>query len=157
VARAVARELGAVLMVLDEINAERGFDGGEAIADHEWEATSFIAMDRLAAHLAQGRAVVVDDTFSHRFLRERCRAVAEAHGARFLILFIDTPLETIEARRAENARTRARPHIRDDVFAHHRARFEFPAADEPAVILRTSDDVAAWLARDKAERKPGTR
>ena len=58
----------------------------------QWEETSFLAMDRLRAVLEAGHSVVVDDTFSHRFLRDRCWAVAEKSGSHFLILYLDTVL-----------------------------------------------------------------
>jgi predicted kinase len=148
-ARTVARALGTDLIVLDAINAERGLDAGKGIPDEEWEKTSFIAMQRLDALLQEGRSVVVDDTFSHRFLRDRCKRVAEEHGCRFVILFMDTPLAAVEARRAANARNPRRPHLDDAVFAHHRDRFQFPAADEPVVRMRSDADLAAWLEREQ--------
>src|SRR5262249_50640963 len=94
----------------------------------------------------QGRSVVVDDTFSHRFLRDRCRRVAGACGARFTILFLDTPLAEIQSRRQRNRLQRTREELREDVFAHHLARFEYPAADEEVVRIGCDGDLAAWIA-----------
>jgi len=88
---------------------------------------------------------VIDDTFSHRFLRDRFRKVAESVGVPFLLLFVDTPLAVIEARIADNARTGARAHIAADVFAHHRDRFQFPDADESPVRLVSDADLDRWL------------
>jgi predicted kinase len=88
VAAILARELKTELISLDAINAERGMRGGEGMSDRQWEETSAIAMDRL--RVQQGRSVVVDDTFSHRFLRDRCKQVAHDHGSRFLIIIMDT-------------------------------------------------------------------
>lgn len=147
----IARELGVDLISLDAINNERGLDGGKGITDAQWEETSFIAMDRLAALLTHGRSVVVDDTFSHRFLRERCKRVAEDHGCRFLIVFIDTPLDAIDARRAANAREPVRPHIAEEVFAHHRDRFQFPGDDEPVVPIRSEPELERWLAHEAVQ------
>ena len=80
VAAIMARQLGIELISLDAINSERGLHGGEGMSDQQWEETSFIAMARFRALLEQGRSVVVDDTFSHRFLRDRCQKVAVACG-----------------------------------------------------------------------------
>jgi predicted kinase len=134
-ARTVAAELGTDLISLDAINHERGLRGGEGIPVEEWEKTSLIAMERLRAALLAGRSVVVDDTFSHRFLRDRCKAVADACGSLFLILYMDTPIGVIEARRAENDRNPSRHHVRDDVFAAHRDGFQHPMHDEPVVRI----------------------
>jgi hypothetical protein len=153
IARRVATGLGAQLISYDAINAGRGFDGGKAIADHEWEKTSLMAAEKARALLADGRAVVIDDTFSHRFLRDRFRVVAAENAAPFVLLFVDTPLAVIEARLAENARTRQRGHIEADVFAHHRDRFQFPAADEAPVRLTTEADLERWLAGARGDSK----
>ncbi len=146
IARRVAAEFGAELISYDAINAARGFDGGTVMDDSEWEKTGLMAASTARAVLASGRSVVVDDTFSHRFLRDRFRQVAAAAGAPFVLLFVDTPLVVIEARLADNARTRALHHIAPDVFAHHRARFQVPRDDEQPVRLANAADVDRWLA-----------
>lgn len=146
IARQVAAALDAELISYDAINAQRGFQGGKVIADAEWEKTSLMAADAARAALAKGRAVVIDDTFSHRFLRDRFRAVAKEAAVPFTLLFVDTPLGVIEARIAENARTRQRAHIEPDVFSHHRDRFQFPGDDEALVRLTNQADLDRWLA-----------
>lgn len=151
-ARRVAQGLGIELIVLDRINEERGLDGTKGLTDKQWEETSLIAMDRLRGHLRAGSSVVIDDTFSHRFLRDRCRKVADEADARFAILFVDTPLEVIDARRAENLRNPTRPHLDDAVFAHHRDRFQFPTVDEPAICFAGEHDFAQWLEGEKQRR-----
>src|SRR5262245_53567224 len=92
IARRLVSELGVELISLDRINEERRLHGGEGMSDARWEETSFIAMARLRVLLREGKSVVVDDTFSHRFLRERCKQVSDECRARFLILFVETPL-----------------------------------------------------------------
>ena len=154
IARRIAVETGAELVSYDAINASRGFDGGRVMDDSEWERTSLMAAATARAVLASGRGVVVDDTFSHRFLRQRFAAVARASGAPFVLLFVDTPLSVIEARIAENARTGARGHIAPDVFAHHRDRFEFPGDDEQPVRLASAADVDRWLAGRRGDSLP---
>jgi len=152
VAAIMARELGIELISLDAINSERGLHGGEGMTDKQWEETSFIAMARLRALLRQGRSVVVDDTFSHRLLRDRCQKVAVACGSGFLVVFVDTPLLEIEARRATNDRNLIRPQIRDAVFQQHRDRFQFPSDDEPVVRVSSDGDVAQLLSRERGDQ-----
>jgi predicted kinase len=147
VAAILARDLKTELISLDAINAERGMRGGEGMSDRQWEETSAIAMDRLRVLLQQGRSVVVDDTFSHRFLRDRCKQVAHDNGSRFLIIFMDTPLSEIEARRGANDRHPVRHRIRDEVLWHHRDRFQFPTDDE-FVRIRNAGDVGDLLLRE---------
>jgi predicted kinase len=148
-ARRVASELGATLISLDAINHERNLRDGDGIPISEWERTSHIAMQRLETALRSGASAVVDDTFSHRFLRDRARSVAEECGSRFVILYMDTPIAVIEERRAANYRNPARHNVRDDVFAAHRDGFQHPDVDEP--VVRVRDDLALkdWLACER--------
>ena len=151
IARRVAVDLVAELISYDVLNAARGFDGGKAIADSEWEKTSLMAADQARAALAAGRRVVIDDTFSHRFLRERFREIAAEANAPFVLLFVDTPLAVIESRIADNALTGWRAHISPDVFAHHRDRFQFPGDDESPVRLGGTTDLERWLAARRGD------
>jgi predicted kinase len=151
IARRVAVAVDAELISYDAINAARGFDGGKAIADAEWEKTSMMAAGSARQALANGRGVVVDDTFSHRFLRDRFRTVAQVVNVPFVLLFVDTPLDVIEARIAENARSKARGHIEPEVFAHHRERFQFPGKDEAPVRLSDAADLDRWLAARRGD------
>jgi predicted kinase len=144
-AKVIARELSAELIVLDAINHERGLHGGDGLTIAQWEETSFIAMDRLRAFLKQGRSVVVDDTFSHRHLRERCKKVADDAAAKFRIIYIDTPLEVIQARRLVNDANPTRDYLRDHVFDWHFKNFQYPADDEPLVRLRSDQDLTNWI------------
>lgn len=146
VARRLAAALEAPLVSLDAINEARGLDAGAGIPDSEWEATSRIAVARLVDALAAGRHAVLDDTLSHRFLRDRYRAVAAEAGAAFALVFVDTPLEEIQRRRRLNDVERGRPTIADAVFDHHAARFERPGAEEIAARLAGAADVDALLA-----------
>jgi predicted kinase len=161
-ARKIAAALDLDLIVLDAINDDRGMSGGAGMTPDQWNETSLIAMDRLRAALARGRSVVVDDTFSHRFLRDRCKAVADEFGCAFEILFVDTPLIAIQLRRTANNASPIRPQVRDDVFDAHQKQFQFPADDEPIVRVRDDHDLDRWIAdylrgRSTRERKGGIR
>jgi predicted kinase len=144
-ARRIADELSIALISLDAINHERGLRGGEGMSIAQWEETSAIAMDRLRQRLKEGESVVVDDTFSRRFLRDRCKAVALEFGAEFTIVFVDTPIEEIRFRRDANCQHPTRHHVRDDVFEHHYRTFQFPTADEPVVHVAEGFDLQSWL------------
>lgn len=133
------------LISLDAINHELGLHGGKGMSIVQWEDTSAIAMERVRRELRQERSVVVDDTFSHRFLRDRCRSVADEFAAHFSIVFVDTPIEKIRARRIMNDAAPTRHRIRDDVFEAHYNGFQYPTDDEPVVRVDSTFDVTAWL------------
>jgi SAM-dependent methyltransferase len=51
---------------------------------------------------------------------------------------------------------RAREPIRDDVFEHHLARFEYPAQDEPTIRISREQDVDDLIVRTCALRRSST-
>lgn len=147
VARRLADATGAPIVSLDAINRERGLSGGAAggMSDVDWEETSRLAVERLAGFMKAGTPVILDDTLSHRFLRDRYRRVAAEGGYAFILVYVDTALAVIEARRQANAQSAAREPIDEAVFRHHRERFEPPAADEIGVRLYSADEVERWV------------
>jgi predicted kinase len=150
-ARRIADELSISLISLDAINHERGLRGGEGMSIAQWEETSAIAMDRLRQCLREERSAMVDDTFSRRFLRDRCKTAARESGAGFTIVFVDTPIEEIRSRRDANHQNPTRHHVRDDVFEDHYKTFQFPATDEPVVRVVAGFDLQSWLTEEAAK------
>jgi hypothetical protein len=147
-ARAIARRTGAAIVSLDEINARRGLHGGEGVPEREWATSHHQALAEVERLATVGtRTIVVDDTSCYRFLRDDYRAVAERLGYRVALVVIDMPPELIRERIRTNAATANRGGIRPEVFERHRASFEWPAADEPHVLLRSNADAETWLER----------
>ena len=147
-AAAIVQACDAVLISLDAINADRGLGfGGDGIPLEEWEHTHQVAWTRLAAALAAGRSVVLDDTNNLRFLRDRFRDVADSQDAATWVVYLDIPTRLIHQRMRRNADTRERLAIEPEIFAELVRTFEPPAADEQTVIFRASDDIAAWIGR----------
>jgi predicted kinase len=131
----LADELGATVISLDAINAERGLDGGQGIPDSEWASTNEIAHERAETALREGTKVVVDDTGSPRFVRDSWRATARSAGAPFSLVWvqIDRGLQLDRVR--SNRSSRLRPDVIDDVLDEHRASFDEPTRDECALTV----------------------
>lgn len=146
VARALAASLGATTVGLDEINRERGLPhGGSGLPADSWAETHRLATARVAALMAGGGDLVVDDTACFRFLRDDWRRIAASHGYDAALVLVDTPAAEIQARRRASATAGDREAIEDGVFAAHLASFEWPGTDEPAVVLRSPEDLMAWV------------
>ena len=146
-ARAISAATGADYISLDEINEERGLRGGEGISGEEWNETSRIAVKRLGVALERGRDVVLDDTLSFRWLRDRYSEAARQRAAPFILIYVAVPLSEIHAARARNEVSRQRNPIREEVFDDHARKFEVPGADEAPLIYGRELPVEEWLAR----------
>lgn len=145
-ARAVARRAGAEYIGLDDINEERGLQGGEGIPVVEWERTHAIAIERIGRLLDTGRDAVLDDTLCFRWLRARYAAVSDRHGARFILIYVSTPLPEIYRAMASNEAIPHRYPVRPDVFETHLRSFEHPAEEERPVVYDRTVPVEEWIA-----------
>jgi len=145
-ARAVARRTGAGCVGLDDINEERGLRGGEGIPAEEWERTHAIAIERIGKLLDAGRDVVLDDTLCFHWLRDRYAVVADRHAARFVLIYVATPLPEIHHAMARNEADPQRNPIRPDVFETHARSFEHPVAEESPVVYDRTIPMEEWIA-----------
>jgi len=143
-AAALARWAGGEVVSLDAINAERGLFGGDGIPVEEWERTSAMAVRRAEEWLAGGTAVVLDDTTSRRFLRDRYRELAGRVGARAVLVYLDISPAEIRRRRARNEETGERRGLVDAVFDDTAATFEAPGPDEVRITYR-GEKLDTWL------------
>lgn len=146
-ALALADRLGAERVSLDAINEERGLRGGDGIPASEWMRTNDEASARVEEALSAGRTVIVDDTSSPRFLRDRWRELASRARADMALVFVDAPVELVRARLAANRGDPARHDVTDDVMDAHLSAFEAPDADEHAITMDARTPIDASVAQ----------
>jgi len=146
-AKAISSSVGAEYIGLDDINEERGLRGGDGIPGDEWEKTSLIAVERLGKILSVGCDVVLDDTLSFRWLRDRYAETARCHAAQFILIYVATPLAEIRRARAHNDVVGQRVPIREEVFQDHASRFEVPTPEERPLTFSRNASMEEWLAR----------
>jgi predicted kinase len=136
----LASGLKAELVSLDAINEERGLRGGDGIPVSEWVRTNDEASARTAAFLRTGRSVVVDNTSSPRFLRDRWCNLADAERTQFVFVFVNATDELIRTRLAANRQVSDRHDVTDQVMEAHLNGFEPPAADEAPIVVDAEVD-----------------
>lgn len=136
-ARALSRELRMRLLSYDaEIYPanRRAAPAGASLAA-EYDFVQGIARREIAEILAGGDSLIYDDLLLEREDRRKVAAVAEAHWAGFVLVYLDTPLPVIEERRAANSRTRARASVPDGKIRTDAALLEPPEESEQAVYV----------------------
>jgi len=137
---------GAASVSFDAINLERGLHGGDGLPVAEWVATLDIAKERTAALLARHPLVVVDDTLCFRWMRDAFRDLARGADARAVLVYLEPSEQVLLERMAANERTKERRGIARGVLAEHLAAFEAPREDEQPTVLRSPEEIEAWLA-----------
>lgn len=146
VANELRERLGASVISLDAINAERGLEGGDGIEVDEWRRTHEIALERLAAELeASTTIVVIDDTNCLRFLRDHYRAVASRFEAKTYVVLVRATMEEVVQRLRSNRASAMRSDVRDDVLAATVHRFEWPGDDERPIVWNGIEDLRERL------------
>jgi predicted kinase len=135
----LASRFGAVIVSLDDINAERGLHGGIGIPDEEWLKTHRVALARVREFLDQGRPVIVDDTNCFRWLRDNYRKEAAERGVPTTVVLLEVSLEEALARARRNEVMQERPPVTEAVLVDLAKGFEWPGPDETVVAVRPGD------------------
>ena len=107
-AGALSRELRIRLLSYDfeiyPVYSRRAPAGASMAAEYDF--VQDIARREIGAILASGESLIYDDLLLERDDRRKLAAVAKAHLAHLVLVYLDTPLSVIDDRRAANSRTR---------------------------------------------------
>lgn len=140
VAVELARNLGGVIVSLDAINAERGFQSGAGVPNDEWIRTHEVSRSRTRASAAACATVIVDDTSSPRFLRDGWRTLAQELQVPLVLVYVDTPVAVCLKRHAANRAHQRRMDVTDEILREHLDSFEPPTSDEQPVRLSITEE-----------------
>ena len=146
IANIISKKTGAVIISLDDINVERGFDNNSEIPRDEWENTHKIALSRLESYLSNGQSVIIDDTNPLFKLRERFRKVATEKQIQSVVIYIDISEEEIEKRikiiKLNGGRHIAPVKAREDLIS----MFEKPEPlNEETIVFKYGEDIDKWI------------
>ena len=112
-AEALSRELRIRLLSYDygiyPVHSRSAPPGSSVAAEYDF--VQDIARREIGAILARGESLIYDDLLLERDDRRKLAAVAKAHWADLVLVYLDTPLPVIEERRAANSGTRRRTSI----------------------------------------------
>src|ERR1700750_2799817 len=154
-AEALSRELRIRLLSYDHgsypVHRRSGPAGSSVVGEYDF--VQAIARREIGAILAGGESLIYDALLLQREDRRKLAAVAEAHWARFVLVYLDTPLPVIDERRAANSRTRARTSVpegkmRTDISLlappeeTERAVYVSPGYVLPEILAKVTDRLA---------------
>ena len=116
----------------------------------EYDFVQDIARREIGTILARGESLIYDDLLLERDDRRKLAAVAKAHWADFVLVYLDTPLPVIEERRAANSGTRRRASIPEADMRLDVSLLEPPQDAERAIYVSPDDVLPEILARVNA-------
>jgi predicted kinase len=141
-ARKLERD-GAVRLSIDERVFQRRGRHGIDYPEHEYPThheAALVELDReLVDLLVAGRDVVLDYGFWSRDSRDRYKAMAEAHGATWQLLYFEAD-PTLLKERLENRNTRGYANaliVEDHHLQEFMSRFDPPNGEDEQVIEQT--------------------
>jgi predicted kinase len=148
-AQALSRELRIRLLSYDfeiyQAHSHRAPAHSSAATTYDY--VQGIARREIGAILAGGESLIYDDLLLQRDDRRKLAAVAEAHWAGFVLVYLDTPLSVIDERRAANSRTRARTSVPEGKMRTDISLLEPPEEAERAVYVSPGYVLPEVLAR----------
>ena len=97
---------------------------------------------------------MVDAPVRYRWLRDRFRAAAAAHGAECVILHLAATFETLRNRRRVLEETGAREVLPAEELERHLSELESPASDEPSRSFESPEEALTWLSERVALGSP---
>jgi len=113
----------------------------------EYDFVQGIARREIGAILASGESLIYDDLLLERDDRRKLAAVAEAHWADLVLVYLDTPPSVIDERRAANTRTQTRISIPEGKMRRDLSLLEPPEDAERAVYVSPDYVLPEVLAR----------
>ena len=136
-AQALSRELRIRLLSYDseiyQVHSRLAPPNSSVAAEYDF--VQVIARREIGTILAGGESLIYDDLLLERDDRRKLAAVAEAHWAGFVLVYLDTPLSVIDERRAANSRTRARTSVPEGKMRTDISLLEPPEEAERAVYV----------------------
>ena len=143
----LAEATGATLVSYDTLWREVKGATGQSLG---YEDLSALAEARLHAALLRCEWAIYDTLNPTRAGRDHLRLLAANCAAESVIVWLNTPRQEIDARRAQNRLTPTRHDVPSDRLHASIAQFEEPSPDEGAREFRPDTDLAALLTTCRA-------
>jgi len=155
-ARSLSHELGIRLLSYDfeiYLTQRHLIPPGSSVAA-EYNFVQDIARRQIGTALDAGESLIYDDLLLERDDRRKLAAVAHHHRADLVLVYLDTPLEVIDQRQAENARTRRRHSVPEGDMRLDASLLEPPDPAEQAIYVSPADDLTDVLTRIRTRLRP---
>lgn len=145
-ARKIAERTGSKLIAFDKLWIEKDKVNPVSKGDEGWRFIRKVGQEEVAKALQEGSSVVYDDNnirFEHR---EELREVARRLNARPVVVYLNTPMEVIKEREADNKMTGERHEVEPDNFQTVLEQLEVPTVSEDVLEFTPNMNMEKFLA-----------
>jgi len=144
-AREIADYTPADLVAFDKLWVEKDKEKPVPKNADGWRYIRDVAQEKVLGYLKAGNSVVYDDNNPRKEHREELIKVAREAGVKSVIIYLDTPLDTIRIREEANKTLKERHDVEPENFQKVSQDMEVPAADENVVIFKPGMDIDQFL------------
>ncbi len=148
-ARKIAEHTGSTLVGFDTLWIEKEKEQPIPKDAIGWRMIRKLGQQKVLEELTRGHSVVYDDNNVKREHREELRNVARQVGVESVVIYLNTPLETIRARELENKVTGVRHEVELENFQTVLEQLEPPLPDENALLFTPDTKIEDFLQKLK--------
>lgn len=140
----LVKRFGFKVTSMDEVMDEKHMDS-ETMTQEDWNEVYSEGYERLKKNLQEGSSTILDLGNLKRSERNTARAIAESLGAGSKLIYINTPVEEIMARRSRNQETRERGHLEEVSMKRALDMFQEPTEDENPIVYNQETNLDQWV------------
>lgn len=107
----------------------------------DWDKAFGEAYEKAKKLLLDGKTVIFDSGNLVFMERENLRRLARGLGYKSILVFMDTPIETIWERRKQNQLNKTRGHVKEERFQMALKMWERPGERENPIIFTNGTDI----------------
>ncbi len=143
--KALVERLHSEAVSVDEIMDAKDMWRVGHPTQEDWDAAYTEAYRRIEAALQQGKTVIFDCANLPYHERANARAIAEKVGVQNVLIYLNVSKEEILRRRSENAETKARGHLDDEMMDTAFKLFEEPTEEEQPILYNQHLNLDEWI------------
>jgi len=144
-AKRIAEHTGSEIIAFDKLWVEEDKIKPVPKNADGWRHIRKVTQEKILKTLKEGKSVIYDDNNAKREHREELCNLAKQARAESIVVYLDTPLETIKAREEANKVSQNRHEVEYKNFQKVLEDFELPSGDEEAMIFTPETDINDFL------------
>ena len=113
--------------------------------DEQWQMLLTMCQQRIKDLMANGSSVVFDNVNLKRAHRDELREIAKTANGKVVVVYLDTPEETLNKRQEGNKISGERHDVKQEYLDDAKAQLEIPTADEEPYIFKPDTDLDSFL------------
>ena len=114
-------------------------------SDAQWEMLLGMCKQRIREIMTEGKSVVFDNVNLKHAHRDELREIAKEVGGKAVVIYLDTPEETLNKRQDRNKVTRERHDVKQEYLDDAKMQLEIPQRGEDVYTFTPETNLEQFL------------